>query len=86
MSKCNCGRERRIAMFSFEYCQAFAKRIAFQEISDFIGIELGEVQFDIPSADVHILRGILDVKGYDPRTETLYMIKPIYGLKDAPRA
>ena len=73
-------------LFSFDVSQAFAKGMTFKELSELTGTELREVQFDIPQADVDILKAIKGFEGYDPRSEILYMIKPIYGLKDAPRA
>ena len=40
----------------------------------------------MPKADLECLRTIKGFENFDPSKETLYMIKPIYGLKDAPRA
>merc|ERR1712023_412962 len=60
--------------------------MTFEELSALTGCELREVQFDIPFKDLDLLRQIPDFKGYDPSKECLNMIKPIYGLKDAPRA
>ena len=60
--------------------------MTFEELSALIGTPLREVQFDVPRADLECLREIPAFKDYDPVRETLYMIKPIYGLKDAPRA
>ena len=46
---------------------------------------LREVHFDIPTVDVSILKHLPGLEDFNPATETLSMIKPIYGLKDAPR-
>ena len=74
-------------LFSVDVSQAFAKGMTFKELSaPTTGLELREVQFDIPHNDLEILRQILAFKGYDPLQECLNMIKPVYGLKDAPRA
>ena len=72
--------------FSYDVSQAFAKGMTFKELSELTGTELREVQFDIPSSDVAILKRIAGFENFDPTRETLYMVKPIYGLKDAPRA
>ena len=50
------------------------------------GTPLRAVEFDLHSRDIPILRKLEGFEDFDPRTETLRMIKPIYGLKDAPRA
>ena len=57
-------------LFFFDVPQAFAKGMTFAELSA-LTWTVREVEFDIPVKDVHLLRK---------------MIKPIYGLKDAPRA
>ena len=64
-------------LFSFDVSQAFAKGMTFKELSELTGLELREVQFDIPFGDVEILRLIPAFKGYDPSKECLNMIKPI---------
>ena len=78
------AQEEDFVLFSFDVSQAFAKGMTFKELSALTGTELREVQFDIPKADLEILRQIPAFKGYDPYKECLNMIKPIYGLKDAP--
>ena len=71
---------------SFDVFQAFAKGMTFKELRALTGLELREVQFDIPPRDTDILRQVKGFEDYDPGRETLNMTKPIYGLKDAPRA
>lgn len=70
----------------FDVSQAFAKGMAFIDLSELTGQELREVQFDVLQADVEIMKHIPGVKGFDSNTETLSMLKPMYGLKGAPRA
>ena len=48
--------------------------------------ELREVEFDISSPDLNVLRQLPGYADFDPVKEILKMLKPIYGLKDAPRA
>ena len=45
-----------------------------------------KVEFDVPNVDIECLRQLLVFKDFDPVKEALTMLKPIYGLKDAPRA
>ena len=73
-------------MFSFDVGQAFAKGMAFEEFSALSGQDIRKVEFDVPKADVYCLRALFDFNDLDPVEETLVMLKPIYGLKDAPRA
>ena len=42
-------------LFSFDVPQAFAKGMPFKELAALFGMELREVQFDVPLADVEIL-------------------------------
>ena len=74
------------ALFSFDVGAAFAKGMTFKELSELTGQPLREVQFDLTAEDVKLLRLIPEFKDFDPQRETLSMVKPIYGLKDAPRA
>ena len=60
--------------------------MTFAEMARHTGEPLRSVEFDLHPRDVPILRKLKGFELFDPRTETLRMIKPIYGLKDAPRA
>ena len=73
-------------MFSYDVSKAFAKGMTFEEIARLTGQPLRAVEFDLQPEDVPLIRKIPGFENFDPRTETLAMIKPIYGLKDAPRA
>ena len=72
--------------FAFDVSAAFAKGMTFQELADFAGDTLCEVQFDLDTMSLELLKSLPGFKDFDPATETLSMVKPIYGLKDAPRA
>ena len=61
------------------------KTMTSEELSALSGTELREVEFDIPVKDVNLLRKIPEFCNYNPAIDVLKMIKPIYGLKDAPR-
>ena len=60
--------------------------MSFQELSQLTGQPLRAVQFDLAGEDVELLKTMPEFKDFNPATETLTMLKPIYGLKDAPRA
>ena len=73
-------------LFSLDVSQAFAKCMTFEELSVFSGQDIRNVEFDVPQADLERLRALLGFKDFDPVNETLAMLKPIYTLKDVPRA
>ena len=79
-------QEDGFVLFSLDVGSAFAKGMTFEELSKLTGEPLRAVEFDLSPEDVKILRQIPGFETFDPATETLTMIKPIYGLKDAPRA
>ena len=72
-------------LFSFDVSQVFAKGMTFEELSRLTGQTLRVVEFDLDYEDAILIRTIPGYENFDPQQETLSMIKPIYGLKDAPR-
>ena len=54
--------------------------MAFNELSALTGEDIREVPFDIHQADIGILKQIDGFLDCNTETETLHMIKPIYGL------
>ena len=78
--------DRDLVLFSFDVSQAFAKGLTFEEIARLTGTPLREVEFDLSPEDVDLIRRLPGYADFDPVRETLRMLKPIYGLKDAPRA
>lgn len=73
-------------LFSFDVSQAFAKGLAFEEFSRLTGFECRAIQFDVPKADLECLKQLKGFEHFNAHTETLTMLKPIHGLKGAPRA
>ena len=73
-------------MFSFDVPQAFAKGMTFRERIEVSGQEIGQVELDVPKTDVECPKQLLDFKDSNPNSETVTMLKPKYGPKDAPRA
>lgn len=58
----------------------------FEEFSALSCQDISRVQVDVLKADVGCLRQLFDFRDFDHAKETLVMLKPIYGLNDAPRA
>ena len=73
-------------LFSFDVSQAFATGSTFEEFSALTGQQIRKVEFYAPKFDLECLRQLPDFKDFDPKYKILIMLKPIYGLKDAPRA
>ena len=64
-------------LFSFDVSQAFAKGMTFAELSALTGLEMREVQFDIPAKDIEILQMI---DGFE--LQTLHPVpSPIHSLR-----
>ena len=75
-----------VILVSFGVSQTFAKRKTFEELSALKSQDMRKVEFDAPETDIDCLKQLQNVKDYDPAKEALTMLKPIYGLKDAPGA
>lgn len=73
-------------LFSFDVHQAFAKGMAFEELSEISGQNVRKVEFDVPKADLECPKQLPDCSDFNTATETFIMLKPICGFKDAPRA
>jgi hypothetical protein len=78
--------EEDFELFSFDVSKAFAKGMTFEELARLSGEPLRHVQFELAPEDVLLLKKLPGFENFDPATEVLDMVKPIYGLKDAPRA
>ena len=73
-------------LVSFDVSQLFAKGMAYEEFNAFSGQDIRKVDFDAPKVDIECLRQLPDLKDFDPAKETLTLLKPMFWLKDAPRA
>lgn len=60
--------------------------MTFEELSALSSHNIRKAEFDVPKADLECLRQLPDFDDLNPHTETFIMLKPIHGLKDAPRA
>ena len=74
------------AVYSADVSEAFLRGLSFREL-----YESGEdavlrsVQLELPAGSVELLRTLDGMNDFDPQSECLNMLKPGFGLKDAPR-
>jgi Reverse transcriptase (RNA-dependent DNA polymerase) len=64
---------------------AFLQGMTFRELADLQGTPIREVAFRPPKGSEHFFQA-LEGKLYQPDRDVLAMLKPVYGLKDAPAA
>ena len=81
-----CCTHANFELYSIDVSVAFAKGMTFEELAKYTGEPVRSVEFELHPNDVIYLRALPDFGDFNPATEVLTMIKPIYGLKDAPRA
>ena len=65
--------------------EAFLRGLTFAEVSKITGQPLRSVQLQLPDGVQEVLRDIPGLSDLDFSVEVLEMVKPGYGLKDAPR-
>ena len=78
--------QNKYVLYSMDISASFLKGMTFTEIAKLTGDPLRSVQFRLPNNCVHILRRLPGLKDFDPVAEVLDFLKPMWGLKDAPRA
>eukprot|EP00971_Amphidinium_carterae_P299393 5948730-Amphidinium_carterae.1 len=71
---------------SWDIGSAFAQGLSFAELARKTGEHVRSVQLEIDAGDVELIRAQEGFESFCPLTETLDLQKPVYGLKDAPRA
>ena len=65
---------------------AFLQGMSFDQLSTTTGTELRQVAFTPPRGAEKYFKELTGCGHYDPTVMVLRMLKPVYGLKDAPRA
>ena len=65
---------------------AFLKGMTFEEIAELTGTKLRKVEINPPRDSWRFLSAFQCMKGCNETTHILGLNKPVYGLKDAPRA
>ena len=72
--------------FSYDVSQAFAKSLTFEEFAELTDTELRMVEMKLSDRDIEIFKKLPGMEKFDPKIHFIKLLKPIYGLKDAPRA
>ena len=73
-------------MFSMDVSQAFAKSLTFKEFAELTGTSLRTVEMKLSEKDAEIFKSMPGLERFDYLIHYIKLLKPIYGLKDAPRA
>eukprot|EP00435_Cladocopium_sp_Y103_P048141 s730_g14.t1 len=71
-------------LWSADISEAFLRGLTFAELHE-SGGQLREVQISLPPGGEFLLRDIEGYEDFDPFSEVLVLIKPGFGLRDAPR-
>jgi len=80
------SRQRSWRIFMSDVSSAFLRSMTFKQMAELSGIEAREVCFDPPTGSEQYFRELKNMSQYNWATQTLRMLKPVYGLKDAPKA
>ena len=74
------------SIYSADISEAFLRSLSFLGfVESGEGSVLRQVQLDLPPGSVELLRTLPGMHDFDAHTEVLNMLKPGFGLKDAPR-
>ena len=66
--------------------QSPSSKACFDQLSTTTGTELRQVAFTPPRGAEKYFKELTGCRHYDPTVMVLRMLKPVYGLKDSPRA
>lgn len=83
---CGIAAQQRTVLFSFDISAAFLKGMTFDQIAKQTGEVLRSVQVELKEQDAITMRLVPGMEGFDPQKEVLNLVKPMWGLVDAPRA
>lgn len=83
---CATAAQMRWELCSADVSSAFIRSLTFEEMAKLNGTEVRTAGFLMPKGSEEALRQIPGFEKYDPTIHEVVMCKPIYGLKDAPRA
>ena len=72
-------------LWSLDVSQAFLKGLTFEEVAKMLGTPLRSVQLDLPRGAAALLQKLPGYDKFNPVIHVLDMIRPGFGLKDAPR-
>ena len=71
-------------LWSADISEAFLRGLTFEELHE-RGGQLRDVQISLPPGEEFLLRAIEGYEDLDAATEILVLVKPGFGLRDAPR-
>ena len=83
---CSVAASRKWKLLSADVSTAFLQGVSFAELSRMTGEPLRSVSFSPPKAYEHLFKKLPGLQNINFEDSCLAMHKPIYGLKDAPRA
>ena len=83
---CSTASTHKWDMMSADVGTAFLQGLTFEKMAKLTGEPLREVCIKMPLATCNLLKQFPQFKHFNPLTMALKLIKPVYGLKGAPRA
>ena len=72
------------SIISADVSQAFLRGVTFKTLAE-AGEEVRVVELEVPPGSSHLLRRLRGLETFNEEVECLRLLKPGYGLKDAPR-
>lgn len=73
------------SLWSADISEAFLRGLSFEQLHLEEGEELRKVELALPTGSEHLIRTIEGYHDFDPTSEILILLKPGFGLRDAPR-
>ena len=83
---CSVSAQNQWTMLSADVGTAFLRGLTFPELAALTGEAARVVCFDPPADYCDLVAKLAGLKDMNWERETLLMLRPVYGLKDAPRA
>eukprot|EP00971_Amphidinium_carterae_P301586 5991911-Amphidinium_carterae.1 len=78
--------QHNLKLLCLDVAQAFLKGCTFQQLTELYGQRPRKVQFKMPLEGLSELRDIEGFRDFDVHCEALNMLRPGFGLNDAPKA
>eukprot|EP00971_Amphidinium_carterae_P131791 2610307-Amphidinium_carterae.1 len=77
--------QANFTMESWDISSAFAQGMTFEEIATATGEEQRSIQLEVAPYDLDLIRAQPGFEDFSCHQEVLDLLKPVYGLRDAPR-
>ena len=78
--------QRKWRLFTWDVSTNFLQVLTFKELAAMSNSELRQVAFTPPAGSEQYFKELPNCERYDPMKHVLNMVKPVYGLKDAPKS